>query len=394
MQRTITFLFFVQISFSTYSQGIQDSILRRIKDRGLETHSDALIVQQNGNTIYKDYYGKEEAPIYIASAGKSLTSLAIGKLIDDKLLDSLDQPIYTIYPQWKQGNKKNITIRMLLNHTSGIQNHPNASFELEPPPDYKIGNIIELALAAELSDMPGEKVNYNNKAVALLGGIVQKVSGTSFDSFFETHFFKPLHIQDFDWIRDKSGNPTVHGAFVLKPSDLMKFGELLINKGIYKGQRIISEEWIHRSLKQSQDFTPIWGFLWWRFPEYERRIIDDEIWESWKEAKISEDFMNKMEPLKGVLYGSKGAFYNALKKNLGENWTKILNANLPSGLRWSKKIFGDSIKAYYANGYRGNYLVVVPQYNIVAVRCADFDGFDYETDFYPEFIDLVSKLGK
>ena len=185
-RKTIICLFFVQISLVVCSQEVkvQDSILNHIKARALETHSDALIIRKDGTTIYEEYYGKEQVTMYIASAGKSLVSLAIGKLIDDKLLDSLNQPIYTSYPQWKQGKKKEVTVRMLLNHTSGIQNYPNASLELEPPPEYKIENIIELALAAELSDIPGEKVNYNNKAVALLGGIIQKLSGKSFDSFF------------------------------------------------------------------------------------------------------------------------------------------------------------------------------------------------------------------
>ena len=360
----------------------------------METHSDALIIRKDGTTIYEEYYGKEQAPMYIASAGKSLVSLAIGKLIDDKLLDSLNQPIYTIYPQWKQGKKKEVTVRMLLNHTSGIQNYPNASLELEPPPEYKIENIIELALAAELSDIPGEKVNYNNKAVALLGGIIQKLSGKSFDSFFEINFFNPMNIKEYSWIKDKSGNPTVHGAFVIKPSDFIKFGELLLNKGIYNGERIISEDWINESLKQSQDFTPIWGLLWWRLPEYERRIIDDEIWESWKEAKISESFMNKMELIKGVLFESKVAFYNALKEVLGESWIETLNANLSGDLKWSKKIYGDAIKAYYAEGYRGNYLVINPKHYIVAVRCADFDGFNSKTDSYSEFVNLISKLSQ
>lgn len=394
MKKLLTLIFLVYSIASGYAQEIDTSILKEIKDKSLKSHSDALIIKQNGKIIFENYSGDEEIPIYLASAGKSLASLAIGKLIDKKLLDSLDQPVYTIYPQWKQGRKKDITVRMLLNHTSGMQNNPNASVELEPAPEYKIQNIIDLALAAELSDKPGEKVSYNNKAVALLGGIVQELSGKSFDRFYDDEFFKPMNITRYDWIKDKSGNPTVHGAFVLKPSDFIKFGELILNKGMYNGKRIISEEWVNKSLEQSQGFTPIWGLLWWRLPEYEKRIIDEEIWLSWEKAGIDQDFLNKMKPLKGKLYETKYDFFDALKETLGNDWSRVLNKALPRSVKSSKRIYGDKITAYYADGYRGNYLVIVPESGIIAIRCADFKDFNYKIDFFTDFVRLISKLGK
>ena len=379
------------ISVPCFGQSINGSVLSKINERSFETHSDAVIIKQDGKTIYEHFSDKEE-PIYIASAGKSLASLAIGKLIEQKLLDSIDQPIYTVYPEWKQGDKKKITVRMLLNHTSGLQNNPNASVELEPAPDYQVENIIKLALAAELSDRPGAAVNYNNKAVALLGGIVQELSGKPFDQFFIDEFYAPMDITDYSWIKDKSGNPTLHGAFLIKPTDLVKFGELVLNNGKYKGKRILDENWIKQSLEQSQEFTPIWGLLWWRLPNYEKRIIDDEIWAQWEKEGVNAAFLEKILPLKNILFESKEDFFAALKKELGENWSQLLNEHIPSNVGWSSKKYGKDIVAYYANGFRGNFLVVVPESNIVAVRMADSKNFNYQTDFYTDFVQLISKL--
>lgn len=394
MNRIIILIIILNFSTLSHSQEIDPTILNEIKKKSIESHTEAIIIMQNGNIVWEDYLEKEEKPIYIASAGKSLTSLAIGKLIDNQLLDSLDQPIHTIYPQWKQGNKKAITVRMLLNHTSGLQNNPNASVELEPAPDFKVDNIIELALAAELTDNPGETVSYNNKAVALLGGIVEKLSGKRFDQYFVDEFYKPMGISQYDWIMDKSNNPTVHGAFIIKPSDFIKFGQLMLNKGKYNEKQIVSEEWVKKSLKEGQKYTPIWGLLWWRLPEFEKRIIDDEIWKSWQEANVDIVFLNKMKSMKGKLYESKYEFYGDLEKTLGRDWNQILNKSLPSFVKSSKRIYGDNIIAYYADGYRGNYLIFVPDSNIVAIRCADFEGFNYKTDFFPDFVSLISKLGK
>ena len=389
----IILIFLMSFNFMAYPQEINQLILQSIKNKSKESHSDAVIIVHDRKEIYK-YIKNKEKPIYLASAGKSLTSLAIGKLFDKGLLDSLDQPVHTIYSQWKQGNKKDITIRMLLNHTSGIQNHPNASVELEPPPEYKIDNIIDLALSAELDDLPGEKTVYNNKAVALLGGVIEEVSGQKFDAFFTKEFFEPMNILDFEWVRDKSGNPTVHGAFVIKPSDLLKFGELVLNDGVYNGNQIVSKEWVRESLKQGQDFIPIWGLLWWRLPEYEKRIIDDAIWNSWKNAGISDEFLAKIEKIKGVLFETKFEFYNEMRDILGDNWYQIVNKTLPKGTEVSKRIYSEKIVAYYADGYRGNYLVIVPEHNIIAVRCADAEGFNHRTDFFTDFVHLVSQLVK
>lgn len=393
MKKALPFLIFLLLAINGLAQKIDQSVLEKIKQRSVATHSDAVIIKQNDQIIYESYSAKEEKPIYIASAGKSLTSLAIGKLIDKELLDSLDQPIHTIYPQWRQGRKKDITVRMLLNHTSGLQNNPNASVELEPAPDFKVQNIIELALAAELTNKPGKVVSYNNKAVALLGGVVEKLSGKSFDQFFEDEFFEPMNIREYRWIKDKSGNPTVHGAFVIKPSDFIKFGELLLNNGAFAGQQLISKRWIDESLKQGQAFTPIWGLLWWRLPAFEKRIIDESIWTSWEAAGVDNGFLEKLMPLKGKLYEDKYAFFDDLEKQLGKDWNHKLNKAL-DGLPSSKRVYSNEITAYYADGYRGNYLVIDPEARIAAVRCADHDGFNYETDFFPEFVPLISALGQ
>ncbi|QTD38084.1 serine hydrolase [Polaribacter batillariae] len=394
MRALILSLFLIVNSNSIFSQNANQNILDEIKVKAKETHSDAVIIIKDGKTIYEDYFEKENKPIYIASAGKSLVNLAIGKLIDTKQLNSLDQPVYTLFPEWKQGKKKDVTIRMLLNHTSGIQNYQNAGIELEPAPNYKVKNIIDLALSAELSSVPGEKFDYNNKAVALLGGIVEKASGKRFDYFFVDEFYKPMGIANYNWVQDDDGNPTTHGAFYIKASDLVKFGELLLNKGIYNNQRIISESWIEESFKAGQKFDPRFGLLWWRKPAFEKRIIDDEIWKTWKDANIDKAFLKKMKPLKNKLYENKNDLFSDLKIIFGDDWSNTLNDNLGKDLKSSKRIYSNEIVAYYADGYRGNYLVIIPQKNIVAVRCADHEGFNYQTDFFRDFVELIMQLSE
>jgi CubicO group peptidase (beta-lactamase class C family) len=384
-----TLLMTLIIPLALSAQNIDTSALRQLITRSRETKSDALIIMKDGKNLLYEIKGKTEKPIYIASAGKSLVALGIMKLLDLKLIDSLQQPVYTLYPEWKQGTKKNITIEMLLNHTSGLQNHQNASIELEPPPNSKVKNVINIALAAELSTVPGTVSNYNNKAVALLGGIIEKASGKRMDVFFEEYFFAPMNITGYDWIKDEEGNPTAHGAFILKPGDLAKFGMLVLDNGIYKGKTILSKGSIDLCLKQSFEKEPLFGLLWWRMPKSQTRVIDDEILKEWKAAGIQDSVVSKLRPMFNKPYSTRDAFFADWLKILGNNWP-ILFDKAP---RISNRIFSEEIVAYYASGSFGNFLVVVPKLNLIAVRNAAYrSDFDFAKDGFEDFPTMVSKL--
>src|SRR5678816_2520110 len=116
------------------------------------------------------------------SATKSIASLAVGRAVTLGVIPSIDAPVAHYYPEWRQGQKAAITIRQLLDHTSGMQ--AGSSNEVETSPD-----VVQLALAAELSDAPGTHFYYNNKAVNLLAGIIQIASGKRMDELLRSDVF-------------------------------------------------------------------------------------------------------------------------------------------------------------------------------------------------------------
>ncbi|MDQ4120347.1 MAG: beta-lactamase family protein [Acidobacteriota bacterium] len=387
------FLFCLFALFSQAESQIVDSAkLARLLERGRETNSDAVIVIQDGKILAEEYYGKPKGAIYIASAGKSLTALAIGKLLDEGKIKSLDQPVSDFYPEWLQGNKKLITIRMLVNHTSGIQNVPNASVEIErkmPP-----ANAIKLALAAELSDPPGTNWSYNNKAVALLGGIIEKASGKRMDAYFEEAFYKPMNIRQFDWIRDEDGNPAAYGGHVIEPMGLAKFGLLMLDGGQFEGKQILSRSFVEEAFKPSQQFFTANGLLWWRYPKWSKSVIDSEKFAQMRKDGISEEFLKKIQPLENVSFDSNQAYTAALEKALGKDWSKQVNDALGKvSYSLRKRSFSDENIGYYASGFRGNYLLVMPKEKLVAVRVVKNDSdYNFSTDVFHDFLQLAAGL--
>lgn len=387
---SITTILLVLCGPDAYAQagGVNQKALETLKRRSLETHSDALLVLKDGKPITEWYSGAEVGNIHLMSATKSVVSLVVGKLIDAGKIKSLDQPLHEFYPEWKQGRKKSITVRHLLNHTSGLQDVPNAGAEIEPAPD-----AVKLALAAELSEEPGQRFRYNNKAVNLLAGVVELASGKRMDVYFRDEFLQPMGVTGYNWLADRAGNPYGMAGLELSAADFAKFGQLVLNKGVWGGKRIISEQWINESLAQGQPHFATSGLLWWRLPSYQRFVIDEAKFAELEAANVSREFLNRIMPLRGRVFGSRHEFNEALGKAIGGDWSEVVHKEVGAkGLQLPNRITGE-IVGYYAEGFLGQHLVILPGHNLVAVRLVRRSkGYNYSTDQFEDFRDVVRSL--
>jgi CubicO group peptidase (beta-lactamase class C family) len=225
------------------ASSFDEKVLEPLLKRAEETHSDAVVVMHEGELVGVWRFGKPKQLIHTMSVTKSIVNLAVGKLVTDGLLSSIDESVCTFYPEWKQGRKKEITVRHLLNHTSGIQQASRTTEEIYAAPDF-----VQLALCAELAHDPGSQWEYNNKAVNLLPGIVERISGQKLDAFMAEKVFKPLQMGEFEWGKDRVGNPQGMAGFCVFPEDLAVLGQLVLNKGKWQDQQIIESQWFDMSM--------------------------------------------------------------------------------------------------------------------------------------------------
>ncbi|GHG58948.1 6-aminohexanoate-dimer hydrolase [Alishewanella longhuensis] len=241
------------------SQGEVTNLLQKIEVKAIEQKSDRVFVVRDGKPLLSYKLSEVEQPIELMSAYKSIVALAIGRLLINEQLSSLDIPVHHFYPEWRQGRKAEITVRHLLNHTSGLQNVNNAGEEIYPSPD-----VIQLALAAELSDEPGAAARYNNKAVNLLAGVIMRASGMRMDKFLVQELFTPLEITEYKFYYDAAGNPHAMAGLELKASDVVKLGQLVADFGLWQGEPLVTQAYVEEMLGQSQPLRENLGLLWWR----------------------------------------------------------------------------------------------------------------------------------
>jgi len=335
-----------------------------------ETQTDGLLIYLDGKIVGEYYFGKSPRKVETMSSTKSIVSLAIGKLLTDGKIKSLDQPVSDFYPEWKQGMKSNITLRHLLNHTSGLQNFPSTSKEIYPSPDF-----VQLALSAEVVNIPGSYFSYNNKAVNLIAGVVRKASGQRMDIYLKEKLFAPLGITDFDWTLDRAGNPHGMSGFQAYPKDFLKLGQLWLQQGLWEGQQIISKEFFVEAGTPGK-LSPSCGLLWWIHYEKSYAIIDDAQIDTLKKAGLPEDVIKRINSIKGkyVLEEYIPLFNQKVKAFTPEWDTKYTSLLLNKGLSVSRKEYSKPI-GFSTNGYLGNYMVVYPGKNLVVVRLISYQSF-------------------
>lgn len=360
--------FFTKVLFSqkTIDKAALDTLLKVAK----ETQSDAVVIYKDGKLYGEYYFGGQPKPIYAMSSTKSISNLAIGKLITDGLLKSIDQPITDFYPEWKQGMKKDITIRMLLNHTSGIQNVPIAAEEINYSPDW-----VKLALSAEIVTKPGTVFSYNNKAVNLLSGIVKILTHKRLDSYLRDSIFTPLSIENYSWETDEEGNTDAMGGLNILPADLAKLGQFFLQKGNWEGKQLINSSWFDETVKPSEK-SPSCGLLWWLEYEKVNAIIDDKQIDTLRKIGLDEKILNKIKSIKGT-YPINDYFpiFNSKVVNTTPDWTtKYVPILTSKGVQVSRKEYGE-IVGYSTRGFLGNYMTIFPQNNLIVVRMISDKSF-------------------
>lgn len=404
-------LLLFMVSMDIHGQEVDQKALVKLRNRATECHTSGLLVYAKNRLIINEHFATNSRAIDAMSATKSIVNLGIGKLITDGLLESIDEPVATFYPEWRQGAKKEITIRHLLNHTSGLQSE-RMTTEIYAAPDF-----VQLALCAEVSNAPGAKFFYNNKAVNLLAGVIEKASGKRMDNYIKETIFDPLGLKDYFWLTDsflfhlnttgkqdtsylRKGNPIGMAELFITPWELAKIGLLVLNKGKIDDRQIINESWFVESFKAGQSFDPTCGLLWWLIYDPETSYItfqDNEI-KKLKAIGIDQSVIQDLLKIKGTY---KSPLDLSLKLDGLPSIQKMGGRAQFRSLLFSKGFY-DNIYEWHAThvvgisakGTYGQYLTIFPDKKIVAVRMIDSESYTSSVDDFSDFDYLVYELVK
>lgn len=236
---------------------VDPAALDRLLRAAEAANSDALVILHDGERVGAWYARGQRRPIEAMSATKSIVNLAVGRLVTEGRLESIDAPVHAFFPEWAEGPKAEVTIRHLLNHTSGL------AADRTTEAIYASDDFVRHALDSDLASPPGTEIFYNNSATNLLAGVVGRAAGQPLDEYLRDGLFADLGITEFSWTRDRAGNPHGMSGLQILPEDLARLGQLVLDRGRFDGRQLIAEDWFAESLRPGSGLSRGVGLLWW-----------------------------------------------------------------------------------------------------------------------------------
>lgn len=191
------------------------------------------------------------------SVSKNFTATAVGIAYDKGLLDVEDYIVDFFkneLPDNYDENLKQVKIKHLLTQTMGL----SEGFLFEADRFiHNTDNWMVLALSAKLPFKPGEKFTYSNSTFYLLSCIVEKVAGMPMDMFLQQNMFKKVGITSFAWDRCPKGHTMGATGLYIPTMAMLKLGILYLNKGVWQGERVLSEKWVQMATVKSSEMADI-----------------------------------------------------------------------------------------------------------------------------------------
>ena len=240
--------------------------MRESLDGRPEANVHAVVVLRNGRLVFETYrtgddrnWGTRLGTVTynpqmlhdVRSVSKSIVSLLIGIAIDRNLIASAKEPVFSYFPEYgaiKTTEKDAITLSDLLTMSAGLGANENVAWSSPSNTErqmYESADPYKTVLERKMWNKPGQVWNYNSGCTMLLAAVLQKATGKSLLAFAKEALFDPIGIDEFVWTTvQPSGVPAAGGGLRLRPLDMAKIGQLILNHGQWNGAQIVSNKWI------------------------------------------------------------------------------------------------------------------------------------------------------
>jgi CubicO group peptidase (beta-lactamase class C family) len=187
-----------------------DELMKQYHDYG--QFNGSILVAEKGKVVYKKGFGmanmewgvpnQTDTKFRTGSVTKQFTAALVLQLVEEGKI-KLDGKITDYLPDYRKDTGDKVTIHHLLNHTSGIPSYtsrPDFAAEISRNP-YGVADFVKRFASGDLQFEPGSKFSYNNSGYSLLGAIIEKVTGKSYETVLTERILKPLGMTDTGYER-------------------------------------------------------------------------------------------------------------------------------------------------------------------------------------------------
>jgi Beta-lactamase len=261
---------------------VDPAVLETVTNRARTAGVDALLVLHHGHIQLEHYFVDARRNLRLLPAdfvARLFAALSVGFALADGHIQSLDEPVSKFLPEWVDDPRGKITLRQLLQETSGLSSgvDANAMFASHPFADWSrlpkfatsrgvrllIGNDFEsTALNFELVHEPGGFFNVSPVNTQLAAVIVERATGISYEDYLDERLLRPYWFFTTQMSLDRrSGMPAAHCCLRTNARDVLKLAELLREDGVLHSdgadQRVFPAGWVaemHKGSRANPEF--------------------------------------------------------------------------------------------------------------------------------------------
>ncbi len=276
----------ISLTEAGFAEDLGDGLDAAVAAGGLDGLHAVLVVRRGKLALERYYAGADERwgdPLGevafgpevkhdLRSVSKSVVGLLYGIALDKGQVPALDQVLVDHFPAYPElaadPARRRITVAHALTMTMGIEwsedlpysDPRNSEVAMERAPD-RYRYVLERPIVSA----PGERWVYNGGATALLARLIAQGSGQPLFDYARETLFAPLGITDAEWIAGRDGEAAAASGLRLRPRDLAKLGQLVLNRGRWGDRHLVPEAWLAESFEARAEVEGglAYGYHWW-----------------------------------------------------------------------------------------------------------------------------------
>lgn len=224
----------------------------------------SCIIEVDGEIKYEAYFNDKTSDdiVEIYSVSKSILSALFGIALEEGYIDSLETPLVTYLPDYlSEGQLADITIEHGLTMAAGLESCDGDYIRW-----FRAEDWVAYAASKPQLKTPGEVFTYNTGLTHILAAALTVAVDMPLKDFADLHLFGPMGIEEYGWVQDPQGIYSGGFNIQMKPSDMVKFGNLFLNQGTWRdGSQLVTSDWVDLSTSNhiSADDGSYYGYLWW-----------------------------------------------------------------------------------------------------------------------------------
>lgn len=253
----VIFMFIEKTTAQEYDLKAVDSLLASSLTRSGPTNTPlagvSFVIFHKGTKIYERSLGSQQPDdvLPLASATKWMTGACLLALVENKIL-SLDDKISNHLPAFDTDEKRKITIRQCISHTSGLPERDISQFMAAN----SLQTVAERLALKPLRSVPGTKFAYGGASFDVVGAVAEKVTGKRWANLFTQYIAKPLHLTQTTY--NARRGPLLGGGLSSTLGDYAKFLNMIYRKGtLADGTCVLKPESVEAMLQNQSGNLPV-----------------------------------------------------------------------------------------------------------------------------------------